>query len=450
MAMTAALGTVMLLATGRSHAFDAWEPLVVLLLWALAATLALTRRPLERPAEDLPERRRLVSELAASEQRLRFIIENTTDSIYIKDLAGRYVLANPVAADVIAGMPVAELLGKRDEDIFAPETVRRVREADRRVLARDTPETFELTTSSLRGQSGVYLSTKFPFRSPTGELLGVIGIARNISARKRLEETLKAQYEQICRLDRLKTDLVNAVTHDLRSPLTAVLGYAELLEDEMTEDERARLGDYLAQIVKNTHRLERMVEDLLDFARFESGAFELMCERADFRHVAMEMVTSHMPQAHAAGVTLRAELPDAPLPVHVDVLRIQRVLANLLGNALKFTPEGGEVRVVAALDGEWLRCSVEDTGVGIPADALPRLFQRFSQLEEGRRARGGLGLGLWISKSLVEAHGGRIGVTSEPGCGSAFWFTLPLAHIHAAHAPSEATGSDTSRLAPDG
>jgi PAS domain S-box-containing protein len=389
------------------------------------------RRPLPAspsPAcEDRAERERISRALAESEQRLRFIIEHTTDSIYIKDLAGRYVLANRVAAEVIAGVPIAELLGRRDDQVFEPDTVRRVRAADARVLERDEPETFELSTTSLCGHQGVYLSTKFPFRSPSGELLGIIGIARNISERKCLEETLRRQYEQICELDRLKTDLVNAVSHDLRSPLTAILGYAELMQDALEAHEPDRLSHHVTHIMKNTRRLARMVDDLLDFARFESGTFELVREETDFRLVVSEILESFAPQAQAAGLTLRAELPDVPLPVRIDVARIQRVLANLIGNALKFTPAGGEIRVRAGSQGAQLRCTVTDTGIGVAASDIPRLFQRFSQLEAGRDARGGLGLGLWISRTLVEAHGGHIGVSSDRGQGSTFWFTLPLA-----------------------
>jgi PAS domain S-box-containing protein len=375
--------------------------------------------------EDLTERQRITRALEESEQRLRFIIEHTTDSIYIKDLAGRYVLANRVAAEVIAGVPVSALLGKRDEEVFTPETVRIIRAADARVLERDEPETFEIPATSLHGHRGVYLSTKFPFRSPSGELLGIIGIARNISERKQLEETMRQQYEQIRDLDRLKTDLVNAVSHDLRSPLTAIIGYAELTQDALDEHERERLGDYLTQIIKGTRRMERMVEDLLDFARLESGTFELTKDEADFRFVVSEILESFRPLAQASRVTLRAELPEAPMPVRIDVARMQRVLANLIGNALKFTPEGGEVRVQAATQNGQLRCMVVDTGIGIAPEEQSQLFRRFSQLEAGRQSRGGLGLGLWISRALVEAHGGHIGVTSEPGRGSTFWFTLP-------------------------
>lgn len=375
---------------------------------------------------DVTDQRRAEAALLHRSNELRAIIESTTDSIYIKDLCGRYILANPVAADVIAGMPAAELLGKCDEEVFDADTARRIREADQQVLEHDAAETFELPVVSLRGASGVYLSTKFPFRSPAGELLGLIGIARDITERKRLEETLRTQYEHIRELDRLRTDMVNAVSHDLRTPLTAILGYAELMQDAVAMGETDRLDDYVDQVVRNTRRMERMVEDLLDFARLESRTFALACDRVDFRQVVAEIVESFRPQAQLAHIALRADLPESPLPVAIDVPRMQRVLANLIGNALKFTPEGGLIRVRAATSDHRLRCEVRDTGVGIEPDEQPRLFQRFSQLEAGRRARGGLGLGLWISKALVEAHGGAIGVTSEPGRGSTFWFTLPV------------------------
>ena len=246
-----------------------------------------------------------------------------------------------------------------------------------------------------------------------------------MTERKRLEAQLRAQYEKLKELDKLKGDFVNAVSHDLRTPLTSILGYAEFLEDEIGGALTAQQQEFVSQIAKSTKRLEGMVNDLLDFARLDAGTFRLHCEDADLVGRVRDLVDSLRPQAEEHGLTLQLELPRGPLMRVLDPQRIDRVLANLIGNALKFTPEGGRIVVSLAEDGEGLLCEVADTGIGIAPEDLPKLFQRFSQLEAGARMKSGTGLGLSISKAQVEAHGGRIGVRSVPGKGSTFWFRLP-------------------------
>jgi signal transduction histidine kinase len=236
---------------------------------------------------------------------------------------------------------------------------------------------------------------------------------------------LQAQHEQLQALMRFKTDFVNAVSHDLRIPLTSIKGFTELLVDRFAGPLTGQQEAYVSQIEKNAARLERLVHDMLDFAKLEAGTFKLKYHELDFGSLATELVESFKPQAQDAHLTLTLELPQEPLIVAMDAERIERVVANLISNAVKFTPAAGRIRIRAWLDETQLTCEIEDSGVGIAPDELPRLFQRFSQLEHGRRARGGTGLGLSISKAIVEAHGGQIGVRSEFGTGSVFWFTLP-------------------------
>lgn|GEM_PF-2077577 len=253
---------------------------------------------------------------------------------------------------------------------------------------------------------------------------GTIGVATDITERKRLEDELKTKYELLRELDRLKTQFVNAVSHDLRIPLTSILGYAEFLEDEIGGPLSEEQREFVMQIEKATKRLEHLVDDLLDLARMEAGTFRLTLEEADLGAKIREILDSLLPQAQEAGIRLESPLPPEPLLVEMDPQRIGQVLTNLVGNAIKFTPPKGLILVTVRIEPHQLVCEVADTGPGIPADQMSRLFQRFSQLEGGIR-KGGLGLGLSISKSLVEAHGGQIGVRSELGKGSTFWFTLP-------------------------
>ncbi|MFN3431437.1 MAG: ATP-binding protein [Candidatus Sericytochromatia bacterium] len=261
----------------------------------------------------------------------------------------------------------------------------------------------------------------------TLELLGTVAdsMAQGLE-RKRLEDELKRQNEQLKALDRMKSVFVSSVSHELRTPLTSILGFSEFLEDELEGPLTPGQAGYVAQIQASTGRLQRLVDDLLDFARLEAGTFRLNVAEADLGAIARRVIDGLRPQLDAKGLELRLGFPDGLPALRLDPARIEQVLVILLDNAIKFTPDGGALTVtLAAVDGA-MRVSVQDTGPGIAEADQPRLFDQFYQVDSGlTRTTGGTGLGLSIAKALVEAHGGRIGVESEPGAGSAFWFELP-------------------------
>ncbi len=254
--------------------------------------------------------------------------------------------------------------------------------------------------------------------------------------RERATRTELAAAQEV---DRLKTEFVNAVSHELRTPLTSILGYAEFLEDGLGGDLTPQQAEYVQQIEVGAQRLTRLVDDLLDFARLEAGTFKLRVAPDDLGEKVREVVDSLRPQAQEAQLSLSVDLPPEALVVPMDAHRIGQVLLNLVNNAIKFTPPGGEVQVRVVREDGGLRGEVSDTGVGIAAADLPRLFLKFSQLDPGLH-KGGTGLGLSIAKAIIEAHGGEIGVESEPGRGSTFWFTLP---------PRAGDGRDSGEAAAD-
>ncbi|HEY9723422.1 MAG TPA: CHASE domain-containing protein, partial [Oscillatoriaceae cyanobacterium] len=232
--------------------------------------------------------------------------------------------------------------------------------------------------------------------------------------------------DQAQALDRLKNNFVNAISHDLRTPLTSIRGYTEFLEDEVGGPLAPAQQEFVGQIARGTERLEHLVDDLLDFARMDAGTFQLKREPANFAALVREVAASFAPMLKEShlDLALRFEAPEA-LEVRMDAARIERVLFNLSHNAIKFTPAGGTIVVRTSREDGVLRCEVVDSGIGIAPEQTAKLFQRFSQLEPGSH-KGGTGLGLSIAKAIIEAHEGKIGVTSAPGKGSTFWFTLPL------------------------
>ncbi|MBO9542612.1 HAMP domain-containing protein [bacterium] len=269
------------------------------------------------------------------------------------------------------------------------------------------------------------LASEVEVRREAEEALGRLNEELEARVKDRTAE-LEAANLRLKELDRLKSELVNTVSHELRTPLTSITGYVEFLEEQLggplTPEQRA----FVTQIQAGVTRLARLVDDLLDFARIEAGTFKLFIQEANLSQLVSETLSSLVPQAKDADLLLEAALPKAPVVLMMDAKRVGQVLLNLLGNAIKFTPAGGRITVAVLPEPEEVRVEVQDTGIGIAPEAQQQLFEKFYQVEStGARGRSGVGLGLSISKALVEAHGGRIGVVSAPGKGSCFWFTIP-------------------------
>ncbi len=221
-----------------------------------------------------------------------------------------------------------------------------------------------------------------------------------------------------------RDDFLAIVSHDLRSLLGAVaLNAATISRQASADPTLAKTTRYADNITRTTAQMTHLVGDLLDLASFDAGKLILASDRCDARRLVREAADAFEPVASAKGITLTKDLPKDSLPAIFDQVRILQVLTNLVCNALKFTPEGGRITVRVASQGCDVRFSVADTGEGIPADKLQAIFERFSQLR-CRDCRG-LGLGLYIARRLVEAHGGRIWVESTLGRGSTFSFMLP-------------------------
>jgi signal transduction histidine kinase len=244
---------------------------------------------------------------------------------------------------------------------------------------------------------------------------------------------VQEQNERLRQADQLKDEFVALISHDLRTPLTSIMGYLELTMDDTTLTHEQR--SYLEVVERNSERLLHLVNDLLFVARLEAGQLELQPAELDLAAVVRQAVEEATPRARSKGIALSYEADDVPA-VSADRGRVFQLLDNLVSNAIKFTPEGGRVDVRILQRGEAVQVEIEDTGIGIASGDQGQLFQRFFRTSTARDQQiPGTGLGLYIARAIVEAHGGEITVESEPGLGTTFRVDLPLAAAPARFSP---------------
>jgi two-component system phosphate regulon sensor histidine kinase PhoR len=346
-----------------------------------------------------------IEDLTQQKGKLEGVLTHLVSGVLVVDRSGRITLVNR-AAEKIIGMASEQLLHKWHWEAghnFGLSSL-----IDEAILV-GTEQKREVTLFlPIERTVEVYIS---PVMSNNGKIAGAVVLMHDVSDWRRLE--------------RMRSEFVANVSHELRTPITAVKGFSETLLDGAMHDPDIT-KQFLQIIHDEADRLTRLVTDLLELSKIESGHAPFRFAKTDLVKLAERTVARYTHQAEQAGLTLRAELPQEPVEGLVDGDRIAQVLINLVGNAIAYTPAGGEVVVAVegSLDGAVLE--VRDTGIGIPSEDLPRLFERFYRVDKARdRRSGGTGLGLAIVKHIVEGHGGRVQVNSTVGKGSTFRVFLP-------------------------
>jgi signal transduction histidine kinase len=276
-----------------------------------------------------------------------------------------------------------------------------------------------------------------------GDEIGALGAAFNAMAERlqRSHELLEQRVgertrdltranTELARIVRAKSDFLANISHELRTPLNAILGYSEVLTDQafFGPPSSGEVRRQAGAIHQSGRHLLALVNDLLDLAKVEAGKLDLNLGDVDFRSTIRDVLMLMEPLARSKGQTLRTRIGRAPAHVPADDKRLRQILLNLLSNAVKFTPDGGLITVEATERGGSLQFTVSDTGIGIAAEEQPRIFYPFLQVDGSyNRRQEGTGLGLSLTRELVELHGGRIWVESKKGQGSRFSFTIPMA-----------------------
>lgn len=371
---------------------------------------------------------RMLGEQAQS--LLSAIVRSSDDAIVSKSLEGR-ILSWNLAAERLFGYTEAEAVGQSITMIIPPQRQNEEREILAKLRRGERIDHFETVRQAKDGRRIDISLTISPLRDRSGKIIGASKIARDITAQKQLQEALR-------RANQRKDEFLATLAHELRNPLAPISNSLHLLRlSSDAEPAARRIHEIMEQQVNH---MVRLVDDLMDVSRISNGKIELRKEPIELAVLVDEAVETSRPHIEAAGLQLALRLPTEPITINADRVRIGQVIANLLNNAAKYTPSGGQVWLTAwQHEGEAI-LSVRDSGIGIPPEMLGRVFDLFAQVDGAiQRSQGGLGIGLTLAKSLIQMHGGRIEARSEGlGKGSEFVMVLPVAALSPLASPPTA------------
>jgi len=359
--------------------------------------------------QDIARRERMERDLRASEARYRHLVENASDVIVQTDGSGVILYGNAAAARVFGLAPEA-LEGLPFLRLVQAEARRGARRFYQDQVRRGEPVSYQELPAVTHDGRELWLGLSMRLTWEGDRLASAQAVGRDVTDRRQLEQ--------------LKDEFISVASHELRTPLTSIRAALGLLESGLMERQPERARHTLRIATRNGERLARLLNDILDLERLNSGVVRVERQPYEVGEVVAQAAETVRSAAEAAGVLL--VVPPVQATAMMDADRVCQVLVNLLGNAIKFSPRGGTVWLSAAADAEGVTFSVRDQGRGIPADKLEAIFQRFTQvdLSDGRE-KGGSGLGLAICRAIVEQHGGRIWAESREGFGSTFQVHLP-------------------------
>ncbi|MGQ9524331.1 MAG: sensor histidine kinase [Armatimonadota bacterium] len=350
--------------------------------------------------------KQMIAELAVEKERSSAVLQGMAEGIVAVSRQGQVLLVNR-AAEVMFGIPAEYTVGKPAASL---PNVREFWPLFQQCLQTGKPLNVQF---DVRGRGSKVLSVHvYPLRALIPEEAGAMAVFRDLTELRRTEESRR----------RFLAD----VSHEMRTPVAGIKGTAEVLKSGAADDPTAR-DRFLSALVREADRLSSLLDNLLELERIDAGQLSLRLEPVHLRSLAEEVAEDLGHRASEKNLVLTVDVPDH-LYISADVAKIERVLLNLLDNAIKYTEQGGRVSVSAQPEGNRVRISVVDTGIGIPPEDLPHVFDRFYRVDKARSRRmGGSGLGLAIVREIVEAHGGSVSVESKLGLGSVFSVELPAA-----------------------
>ena len=389
--------------------------------------------------EEIAERRHVETKLRDSRGMLQLVMETIPDYVFWKDVDSTYLGCNANFLRAAGLDKVSDIVGKTDYDMpWASTEADAYRADDREVMDNDRPKFhIEETQVTATGELIHIETNKVPLHDETGQVIGVLGSFANITERRQTQQELLAAKQAAEQASCAKSEFLSRMSHELRTPLNAILGFSQLLEVEAEKRLTLQDRDNINEISQAGQHLLELISEILDLSRIEVGSLQLNIQDVDVAALTKDCIALTKGLADARDVRVTSEQCRCHNPVvRADPMRLRQILLNLISNAIKYNRNHGSVTLLCENLGGTVRFEVRDTGIGIPADRLHRVFEPFDRLDADKLGIDGTGIGLVIVRELLTLMGGEIGLHSEPGQGSNFWFTLPTSPTTAA--PAEA------------
>jgi PAS domain S-box-containing protein len=351
---------------------------------------------------------------------LAAIVDSSDDIIVSKTLDGIITSWNK-AAERMLGYTEQEIVGKHISLIIPPERLQEESYIIGEVSKGNKVDHFQ-TVRMGKNDRQVQLSiTVSPIVDDNGNIIGASKIARDVSDQIKGQKEMAQLLEQVKALNAKKDEFIGLASHELKTPLTSISGYLQLLE-RMITDEKGK--QFLAKTRLQVKKLSSLVSDLLDVSTIEAGKLRFAVDSFDIRQVIENVIELFEHGNNGYQITLETNLSE--IYVNGDAHRIEQVINNLLTNAIRYSPGANQIIITLTHEQENIKVGVRDFGVGIAREKLEQIFSRFYRVESTNPHISGLGIGLYLSKDIITRHNGNIWADSEPGAGSTFWFTLPL------------------------
>jgi two-component system, OmpR family, phosphate regulon sensor histidine kinase PhoR len=379
---------------------------------AVSRTMACMRQRIDQLSAQRRELEIQVRVTEAERQHAEAILHSISDAVLVTDSFNEVAIANESAAEALRfhldhapHQPVDKIIGdsalvKLIKDTRESANLANRRHVEHTIRDGSRPRTYDITLACVG--------------TPQQEVAGVVTILHDITKEKEVSE--------------MKSDFVSSVSHELRTPLSSIKAYVEMLLDGEAPDDQTRVEFYNI-IQSEANRLSRLIDNILNISRIESGVVKIQREHISLPSVIKEVLDVIQPQARAKNIELAEQSTPLYYQVYADKDMIYQALLNLVGNAIKYTPDGGKVMIDTIVDDHqrMVTVNITDTGVGVPPDALPHLFEKFYRVNDHKKIAKGTGLGLNLVKHIVETvHGGKVAVESDVGRGSTFSFSLPI------------------------
>jgi PAS domain S-box-containing protein len=375
---------------------------------------------------DISERMKAQETIDHERRMLRTLIDNLPDPIYVQDKECRKVIANKADVENIGCTSEAEVVGKTDIELFPGRIGERGYADDKKVIVTGKP-VYDLEEEFInaKGLKRWLLTTKIPLQDKDGNITGLVGIGHDITERKVIVEELIRAKEKAEESDKLKTAFLHNISHEIRTPMNAIVGFSALLGEPDIDDNTQK--SYIEVILQSSNHLLSIITDIVDISNIEANLIKTYKNEISVNTTLKSICNQFMPKASEKKINLICEngLSDSDALILTDKTKLNQVLSNLISNALKFT-EKGQIKVCYTLKDKFLEFCVSDSGIGISEEHHAKIFNRFYQVQyDMERLYEGTGLGLAISKAYVELLGGKIWLSSEPGKGTSFFFTIP-------------------------